>query len=403
MVGPLLALGMVLPVAAAAQTRAQAASLPPRVVPVAVVPRDLPFDSRRLPFDLAAIADVRAWYARVLRGLTFTADPLVVRRSRSTFMELADSNFQAWWPLLQQEFTDLGVPWKGADGVKLLLLVQGAGAWAGAESENDGLQRRDDAGRIAGGSMGGFALIGDSSVGGLVAGVCPTDGLQRGTAWWCNWDTYRGTITHELGHTWGLPHPDAIRPDSTAGPWNCPRDGETVLQCHWGFPTDSLLTYEQTHLRSLRFFTDAPEPRYRLLAEMLPTRSVGDVRLRRPAVAHAADVNLPVWVDDLTGQGATGFPWAVVIGADGAVEWRLPAGCHVLAATLGRERGAGGSGRLAVTINGDTVLAAALPAESGNRAVEVCGPGTLHLAVSGQLRFRAVVGNARLYRRDGQE
>ena len=30
------------------------------------------------------------------------------------------------------------------------------------------------------------------------------------TAWWCSGSTYRGTVAHELGHTWGLPHPDVF-------------------------------------------------------------------------------------------------------------------------------------------------------------------------------------------------
>lgn len=295
------------------------------------MPRDLPLDIQRLPLDLAAVADVRAWYARSLDGPTFTADPLLIRKSRHTFAELADSNFQAWWPLLQTEFTDLGVPWQGADAVKLLLLVQSAGAWAGSESENDGLTRPGDAGHIPGGNRGGFVIIGDSSVGGMLTGACPTDGIQRGTAWWCNWDTYRGTMAHELGHTWGLPHPDAIRPDTSAGRWDCDRDGNTVLQCRWNFPYDSLLTYERTHLRSLRFFTEAPEPRYTLLTELLPTRRTGDVEIRRPAVAPAADVEPVVWVDDAAGFGATGYVWALVLSAGAAAEWRLPPGCRQLA------------------------------------------------------------------------
>jgi hypothetical protein len=71
------------------------------------------------------------------------------------------------------------------------------------------------------------------------------DGTRNGTVWWCAWDTYRGTIAHELGHTWGIPHPDAFKApgvDGSPGRWDCSVDGNTVMQCHWGFPQDSLLT-----------------------------------------------------------------------------------------------------------------------------------------------------------------
>jgi hypothetical protein len=84
------------------------------------------------------------------------------------------------------------------------------------------------------GNRGGLGVIGDSSVGGVEAGVCPEVAQGKAdstiaTAWWCSGSTYRGTLAHELGHTFGLPHPDAFRKgfrcaDSTA---------YTIMQCHW--------------------------------------------------------------------------------------------------------------------------------------------------------------------------
>src|SRR3989442_14755881 len=98
------------------------------------------------------------------------------------------------------------------------------------------------AGRVDKGDWGGLAVIGASSVGGVLSGVCPevARGKAGGTAWWCSGSTYRGTIAHELGHTWGLPHPDAFHAgfrcaDSTA---------YSIMQCHWEWARERLLDYE---------------------------------------------------------------------------------------------------------------------------------------------------------------
>ena len=367
-----------------------------------VLPGDYPYDARRLPFNLTAVDDVRAWYGRALAGVTFVAEPLVVRRSRHTFAELADSNFQAWWPLLQAEFADLGRPWNDSADIKLLLLVHGAGAWAGADSENGGLGTREEAGRVPAGNLGGFVVIGDSSVGGLLAGACPTDGREGGTAWWCNWDTYRGTIAHELGHTFGLPHPDALRPapDTVPRRWDCGVEGNTVLQCHWGFPFDSLLPYEREHLRTLRFFQHpAAVDAYGRLADQLPLGASGEPRVRRPGAAHGADAGDGLlWADDAAGLGATGFPWGVSLPAGSWVTWPSPSGCGRLILDTGRERGAVGAGTLEVLVGGAPVRDIPVTVGAPLRVdVEVCGPAALTLRARGEDRFRVVVGNPRLY------
>jgi hypothetical protein len=381
------------------------AAEPPRVVPVHLVPKDHSFDPRRLALNLAALEDVRAWYARALGGRTFVAEPLSVQRSRHTFAELADSNFQQWWPLLDQEFADYGLPWNRESDVKLLFLAQAAGAWAGADSENGGIGSAAEAGRVPKGNLGGLVVIGDSSVGGLLTGACPLDGVQRGTAWWCNWDTYRGTIAHELGHTWGIPHPDAFKArvnDSTPGRWDCATDGNTVMQCHWGFPDDSLLRYERVHLESLRYFRPPDGRGYLLLADLPPTLLEGDVRIRRPGTAPARDAaDAVVWVDDTTGA-ATGYPWAVVI-AGGRVGWNgAVAGCGLVAVDVGRELGTGGRGRVRIQA-GDRVLADRQVAAGrpDRLRVRYCGPDPLVFRVEGERRFRAVLGNPRLYPEGG--
>ncbi len=365
----------------------------PRVIPVYVIPNDLEFDARRIRLHVRAVEDVRMWYARALGGQTFRYDPLVVQRSRHTFAEFAADSFQAWWPLLIEEFAEYGLPWDENSDFKLLFLVQGAGGWAGGDSENGGIDSIPDAGTTKKGDLGGVVVIGDSSVSGIVNGVCPTSGITAGTVWWCNWDTYRGTIAHELGHTWGIPHPDAfLEPgaDGVRPAWDCPTDGNTVMQCHWNFPYDSLLTYEAVHMRSLRFFKYGSQTQYTLLADVLPWSASQGVEVFRPDVGEGGTA----WTDGW--GGGTGYPWSVSLGT-GSVTWQLEGACGVLTAVIGRQRGAGGRGSVFVVADGDTLTALSVAGEPPREiSVDVCDVRYLELAVQGQGRFRAVLGNVRL-------
>ncbi len=236
-------------------------------------------------------------------------------------------------------------------------------------------------------------VIGDSSVSGIVNGVCPTSGIADGTVWWCNWDTYRGTIAHELGHTWGIPHPDAFLDPGVDGErraWDCPNHGNTVMQCHWNFPHDSLLTYEVVHLKSLRFFEFGPEEQYEVLADALPFRASGQAGVYRADVAEGG----VAWIDGR--GGGTGYPWSVSLGS-GSVSWQVTGACGTVVADLGRQRGAGGRGAAFVIAEGDTLAVFAVAGEPPREiAVDVCDADVLEFAVVGQRRFRAVFGNARI-------
>jgi len=369
----------------------------PRIIPVHVIPADLEFEQRHLALNHMALEDVRQWYARSLGGATFQSDPIVVQRSRHTFAELSADDFQAWWPLLTEEFRKYGLPWNERSDFKLLMLVQGAGGWAGADSENGGIESVAEGGETDKGEYGGVVLIGDSSASGISQGVCPVDGIEGGTVWWCNWNTYRGTIAHELGHTWGVPHPDAFlpgRPDGTRRRWDCGSDGNTVMQCHWNFPNDSLLAYEARHMRSLRFFQFGSGQQYLLLSELAPVGTSGHVELHRLGVASVSHAST-AWIDGR--GGGTAYPWAVVVG-EGGVLWPLDAGCWVLVAQVGRARGSGGYGSAQVLVNGQQRESLMVGGEPPvELRIRVCGPGRLELRSRGERRFMTTFGNARLY------
>lgn len=371
-----------------------AAQEPARVMPIYLVPRDLGVSRAGIAYHVRVLEDVRRWYGEVLGGHTFVAEPLTVQVSRSTFAQLAADSFQAWWPLLQQEFADYGWSWNRRAKFKLLFLTHGAGAWAGSDSENGGIDSTADAGRVDKGNWGGLAVIGDSSVGGVEAGVCPEIAHGKAdstvaTAWWCSGSTYRGTVAHELGHTFGLPHPDAFQKgfrcaDSTA---------YTIMQCHWWWGRAGLLGYEIIHLRSLEFFRFDTLPAYHLLTERCRPAAAG-AELR--TLEHGDSLT---WIDGR--GGGTGYPWAVIFTSRGARASCPGPQDGVLAFDLGLERGATRGERAELRIEADGKPLAEFTVDAGNPPQRIVLPvgSTRDLVirvVSGTARV--VLGNPRLYR-----
>jgi hypothetical protein len=363
------------------------------VLPVYLVPRDDSFPRAGLEYHARVLEDVRRWYGRVLGGRTFVYEPLIVQVSRHSFAELAADSFQAWWPLLQREFARYGWAWNARARFKLLLLTHRAGAWAGADSENGGIDSLAQAGRVDRGNWGGFAIIGDSSVGGVLAGVCPEifhgkADSSAATAWWCSGSTYRGTVAHELGHTFGLPHPDAFRPgfrcaDSTA---------YTIMQCHWWWEKEPLLDYEIRHLRSLDFYQFDTLPAYEVLSESCQPSAVS---AQRRSLERGDSLT---WVDGR--GGGTAYPWAAILAGRGArLNCTLGVGGGLLAFDLGMERGAAGRAELRVEADGRPLAQFSVEvAHAPQRIVLPLGSARrLTVRVTGG-NARIVLGNPRIYR-----
>lgn len=384
---------LVLLVFAAAPLAAQGPG--PRVIPVLYLPSDLLPDTARLSLQIEAVRDVRAWYAERLGGRSFYADPLVVQRSRHSFTELAGADFQNWWPLPEQEFADYGLPWNDSSRIKLLLLAQGAGAWAGADSENGGIESETDAGRVDRGWLGGLAVVGDSSLGGMLAGVCPDDEREAswrkpegGTEWWCNWNTYRGTIAHELGHTFGIPHPDAFHEG-----FRCDSTVITNMQCHWAWPADSLLPFEAAHLRSLPVFADDA------LDEWQRARPSAGHQTRFPDFARDRSL---LW---LGGRGGgTAYQWGVELdctgGAAADVTWTRPADARSFVADIGLPSDAAVAARYRVVARSGTVQGTIEPGDAPRTVViDASGSRDVRVVLEGGPGVRLGIGHPRWSRR----
>jgi hypothetical protein len=80
-----------------------------------------------------------------------------VQLSTHSFAELPGDDFQSCWPLPAAEFGEWGLPRNDFSRVNVLILAQGAGAWAGADSENGGILPEEEAERVAAGHLGGLA------------------------------------------------------------------------------------------------------------------------------------------------------------------------------------------------------------------------------------------------------
>ncbi|WP_337177743.1 PEP-CTERM sorting domain-containing protein [Paludisphaera sp.] len=122
-------------------------------------------------------------------------------------------------------------PGQNEDGYTVLIFVKGAGGWAG--------------GRVFGGADGGWGILGDWAIDSLQGDV------QEGEYWWSGRRLQIGAAAHELGHAFGLPHPDAY-----GGTW-----GTTVMGEWWNYPDLGLNDWEVDHLLANKSaFFAVPEP-----------------------------------------------------------------------------------------------------------------------------------------------
>lgn len=190
----------------------------PSVVPIFFVPTDWAVSSAEVQKEVAALrtamAEIQDFYGDQL-GYTFRLEPLAVvqawgRKEAYDITWTPGGNIYTNGIVIGNSFEGSVVgelysrgyptpPGQNEDGRSALIFVKGAGGWAG--------------GREFPSANGGWAILGDWCID-SIAGDVP-----EGAYWWSGRRLQIGAAAHELGHTFGLPHPPSNPEYLIMGNW----------------------------------------------------------------------------------------------------------------------------------------------------------------------------------------
>ena len=229
------------------------------VIPVLFSPTDWSIDSAEVQSEAAAIRsamhEIQTFYADNLGGRSFHLNDLEVVQGngpkenyhinwngKNIYQDGVefDGNMEA---AVVEELYAHGYPTppnQDVDGYSVVIFMKGAGGWAG--------------GGEFGNADGGWAILGDWAIDSLQGAV------QEGEYWWSGRRLQIGATAHELGHTFGLPHPDFYSGDFES----------TVMGNWWNYPTVGLNTWDQNHLLTEKASFFVPEPSAVLMLGIVP-------------------------------------------------------------------------------------------------------------------------------------
>jgi hypothetical protein len=203
------------------------------VQPYYVYPADQPFHREYVTAIDACTKEIQDWYLKQA-GVTFRLAPLKVVKSTESYREMRGTEVPAegeksreklmdmpnWWPALEKAvggWRQREVSW---------VFAQGGGGVAQANLVKD---------------WQGMGIFGDWVLE-PISGVREPKAIHAGHATWeVKGGTPKGTTAHELGHAFGLHHPD-----------NYP--GKSVMRAHWDYPDTGLLLHEILILENSPFF-----------------------------------------------------------------------------------------------------------------------------------------------------
>lgn len=228
-----------------------------KVQPILFVPSSLSADPVYLASIDAALAAINAWYASQLEGRTFNYIPAV--------QVIGQHELQYYCPKTTVATQCIQVPGQvGADPgdiFNVLADLEGQGypirqitillvLWVGGYGYAAGAQYSPSS---------GFAALGDWALDGIAgkyeSGTATSRCSDSSSAWLiCTKNAQSGSVGHELGHAFGLPHP--ANDGTQSGDPNYWLS--TIMSVFWDFPNvvliDSPTNAEKTTLRQHLFF-----------------------------------------------------------------------------------------------------------------------------------------------------
>lgn len=254
------------------------------VQPYYVYPADQPFHKEYVAAINQCTKEIQDWY-QTQAGVTFRLAPLKVVQSKQSYREMRGSEVPGENEKSREKLMDMPNCWpaleKAVGGWKprqvAWVFAQGGGGVAEANLV---------------GHWQGMGIFGDWVLE-PISGVREPKAIHAGHATWeVKGGTPKGTTAHELGHAFGLHHPDGY-------------EGKSVMMAHWDYPNTGLLPHEILILKNSPFFVagafDAAAPHVDFenqdVAHWGETLHLGGKRFKTGDKVEFVDVARTVTVD----------------------------------------------------------------------------------------------------------
>ncbi|WP_231583569.1 T9SS type A sorting domain-containing protein [Rufibacter radiotolerans] len=254
-----------------------------------VVPKDASYSQAEYDAIRKASREIQAWYQINSGGMTYTfSEPDTVLfyqglQNTSYYQGLEDNTDanESWWVKLLSEMDANGVPIWEPGIITTLWIKTGQTYGIGL-----GAQGCEGACGVAMAGVENFPEFNNT-------GICPTNPEDNyGFMYPC---VPHGTMAHEMGHAFGLPHPETE-------PFTQEVAYHSLMQTHWNYPNLGpptvkpwgLLTVERTHLWENPFFQEGISLRQIYDADVVnlpPTGEPPDIKVNYAVAGQTLHLN----------------------------------------------------------------------------------------------------------------